>query len=318
MSLLGAIGGALIGGFFKKKANDKNVEMQQQTNQANRQDFLADRDHDRAIEVADREAMFTNIVDSAQRAGINPLTALGSSASGNFGSRGGGFGGAAVAPTVSPLASADVIANAIDGVEDVLSGDAAIRKATNRANLGIAEIRLERERMGGASTVIGRTIQTQGGNARVMSPSYSRPMTPRNLRSSSEAVAPSANKLRGVVTPAGNLSFGLPVLTPKTATPTDYELDTQDLRNSNRNISTVFGNIEVDEKNDPAETFETEYGDIVTAIYGAGKLAHDAGKTARGQIKHRWGRQTRRPRLNPRHVVKPRLQLAPWLPSIGE
>ena len=59
---------------------------------------------------------------------------------------------------VSPLASTDVIANAVSGVSDVLTGDAAQRRAMNEAALELDRLRAEQLRAGGAASVVGPTL----------------------------------------------------------------------------------------------------------------------------------------------------------------
>lgn len=77
---------------------------------------------------------------AADKYNFNPLTLLQAGAGHTF--SGGGSGG------VPPLASVEAISNGLRGIDDVLSGDAARRRAADQLELEIARVNLDRARSG--------------------------------------------------------------------------------------------------------------------------------------------------------------------------
>ena len=75
---------------------------------------------------------------AAERYGFNPLTMLGAGA----GMGGGGGGGA------PPLASIQMLTEGLQGIDDVVSGDAARRRQADQLQLDLAKVQLEQARSG--------------------------------------------------------------------------------------------------------------------------------------------------------------------------
>ena len=75
---------------------------------------------------------------AAERYGFNPLTMLGAGAS-----MGGGGGGGA-----PPLASIQMLTEGLQGIDDVVSGDAARRRQADQLQLDLAKVQLEQARSG--------------------------------------------------------------------------------------------------------------------------------------------------------------------------
>ena len=82
--------------------------------------------------------------EAGEKYGFNPLTVLQSGAA-NVGGIGGGG--------ASPLASVQMITDGLRGIDDVVSGDAARRRAADQLNLDLAQLKLDQARSGVVATV---------------------------------------------------------------------------------------------------------------------------------------------------------------------
>lgn len=94
---------------------------------------------------SDQKKQFERLREAAERGGFNPLTALQST---------GGAGFGALPSSAPPLASIDFIRDALSGVADEVTGEAAERRATDRFNRELAELQLERAKGGRAADAI--------------------------------------------------------------------------------------------------------------------------------------------------------------------
>lgn len=102
-----------------------------------------------------------NIVSQAQGAreaadkyGFNPLTML------QYGQPGGAMGGGGGGP--SPLASIQMLTDGLTGLDDVISGDAARRRAADQLNLDLAQLKLDQARSGVALSAPGYAVNQFG------------------------------------------------------------------------------------------------------------------------------------------------------------
>lgn len=77
---------------------------------------------------------------AADQYGFNPLTML------QYGQTGGAMGGGGGSP--SPLASIQLLTDGLKDVDDVVSGDAARRRAADQLNLDLAQLKLDQARSG--------------------------------------------------------------------------------------------------------------------------------------------------------------------------
>lgn len=77
---------------------------------------------------------------AADQYGFNPLTML------QYGQPGGAMGGGGGGP--SPLASIQLLTDGLKGIDDVVSGDAARRRAADQLNLDLAQLKLDQARSG--------------------------------------------------------------------------------------------------------------------------------------------------------------------------
>lgn len=118
-AILGAIAGPVIGGLFQSKENKAARRAQKQPND--------------------------NLLSQAQGAreasakyGFNPLTMMQYGQTGGTGNMG----------ALPPLASVDMISQAVRDVSDVVSGDAARRRQAQQLELDLARIKLDQARSG--------------------------------------------------------------------------------------------------------------------------------------------------------------------------
>lgn len=91
---------------------------------------------------SDAKAKFTDLRASAEKAGFNPLTALMATGGSGFGDYG---------PSIPPLATSQFLSEAASSVAREMTGEAAVARATERANLEMAKMSLESMRSGVAS-----------------------------------------------------------------------------------------------------------------------------------------------------------------------
>lgn len=126
MGLITAVAPALLSGLFQAMANKREE----------RNAAIA-----RANDLEDAREQFTRLRAAAEKAGFNPLTALGATGGAGFTGLASGVPGA-----VAPLVSASVLQNAVQGVEDVVTGRAATRDAMNRAQLELMQIDIQNAR----------------------------------------------------------------------------------------------------------------------------------------------------------------------------
>lgn len=77
---------------------------------------------------------------AADQYGFNPLTML------QYGQPGGAMGGGGGSP--SPLASIQMLTDGLAGLDDIVSGDAARRRAADQLNLDLAQLKLDQTRSG--------------------------------------------------------------------------------------------------------------------------------------------------------------------------
>lgn len=117
LPLIGAVAPSLIGGLFGMGAAKKA-----------RRQALYDARH-----------KFEVLRDAAIRGGFNPLTALQAT---------GGAGYGAFPSSAPPLASVELLTGALQGAADEITGEAAQRRAADRLNLELAQLRLDQARSG--------------------------------------------------------------------------------------------------------------------------------------------------------------------------
>lgn len=88
---------------------------------------------------SDAKRKFTDLRSSAEEAGFNPLTALMATGGQGFGDYG---------PSIPPLATSQFLSEAASSVAREMTGEAAVARATERANLEMAKMSLESMRSG--------------------------------------------------------------------------------------------------------------------------------------------------------------------------
>ena len=88
---------------------------------------------------SDAKAKFTDLRASAEKAGFNPLTALMATGGQGFGDYG---------ASIPPLATSNFLSSAASSVAKEMTGEAAVQRATDRANQEMAELALEQMRSG--------------------------------------------------------------------------------------------------------------------------------------------------------------------------
>ena len=124
MGLLSSLAGGVLGGLFQKSAEKRQ------------QRYAVEN----VIESLPRLRM------SAEKAGVNMLTAMGASNTGNAG-----------APAVAPLASASVIQGIVQDASDLLTGETAEQKSRQKVRDKLEKLQLEKMNSGGSKRIIIRT-----------------------------------------------------------------------------------------------------------------------------------------------------------------
>lgn len=229
--LLSGIGSVLggLGGLFGKKANPGR----------------------------DTRHVILNQVGTAREAGekygFNPLTVLQSGAANVGGIAGGG---------ASPLASVQMITDGLRGIDDVVSGDAARRRAADQLNLDLAQLKLDQARSGVLAVAPSYAVNGVGSGP---SPLGVRPV--RVTQSNGGELLPvngGSFDARGdaIAYPYGSDPGAIPVPDPRFDRGTGVK---------------VFGlHLRPAPGWSPASVAEEEYGDAGASAYGFAKIHADA------------------------------------------
>lgn len=194
--------------------------------------------------------------EASEKYGFNPLTLL------QYGS--GGFGGSSDGGA-PPLASVQMLTDGLQGLDDVVSGDAARRRAADQLNLDLAQLKLDQARSGvlavtphyardgvglGPSPLGGRSVEVYPSNGGSLGGGYGR-----------ETATPSDD--------SGRLSFGDRLTSRDGIGVPDPLLD--------RGTGVFVGGEywQPTPGLSPASVAEEEYGDLGGSIFGLGKAVTD-------------------------------------------
>lgn len=198
--------------------------------------------------------------EASDKYGFNPLTML------QYGQTAGAMGGGG-AP---PLASAELIAGAIQDVADVVTGETARRQAANEMELELGKIKLDQLRgnkgaLPGANSV-GSGPSPLGRRGGEVLPASATDIlgSPLNLDPILVSTLPRNPLLDPVILRPGK-DGGIAVPEPR--------LDT--------GSGAVIGGVRIIPTPgvSPSQVIENEYGDVAQAVYGLGKFASDFGTT---------------------------------------
>lgn len=143
VSGLGSLGAAILGRRDNAAAAQMNAKQYKRYDKINRRRQLHDYQTARRDQRADIKAQYVRLREAADLGGFNPLSVIGTGINAGVSMGGGGF---TAPPTVEPpLASNAFLANALQGVSDLVSGKDAAELAETKARTEL--MRVEAERM---------------------------------------------------------------------------------------------------------------------------------------------------------------------------
>lgn len=168
--MLGSIisaGASLIGGFGKQRAQRRQIAAEQQARREDQANIDRRAAEERAHSIEDMKQSLPRLRESAELAGFNPLTALGSGASGGFNGAALGVGGYLPSSQggTAPLSSLEILSGTIKGAADDWTSQNSVESKILDTRLELEKVRLEQLKQGGAAQVVAasQAAQRTGG-----------------------------------------------------------------------------------------------------------------------------------------------------------